>query len=285
MGRFRLNPKNLLRAGVSAAAGNPIGAITAMTSQPQRQLTPADTVIQALADERVQQELAELVAEVLSALQGGGDAAPASPPLASAGRPAAGGPPREKWPYSTLYLPTLEQRIEQSEGKRLDVHLVENIRHVGIGHNCETDSIPDAEQQVGMRISEQLCAELFEDDLGDARDRAARACRHNDCELERFPLPVQDGLVNMAFQMGNQPARWSGLWRCLKAGEFAEAARESLRSGRVPGKPSGWWLQTPNRAAVVAPMLSDRQLWFEIGPETRYGDGTAGPAIIEHPWS
>ena len=254
-----------------------------MTSQTQRQLTPSETVIQALADERVQQELAELVAEVLAALQGGGAAAPAAAP--SAGPAAAGGPPRDKWPYSILYLPTLEQRIEQSEGKRLDVHLVENIRHVGIGHNCETDSIPDAEQQVGMRISEQLCAELFTDDLDDARDRAARACRRNGCELERFPQPVRDGLVNMAFQMGNQPARWSGLWRCLKAGEFAEAARESLRSGLVPGKPSGWWLQTPNRAAVVAPMLSDRQLWFEIGPETRYGDGTAGPAIIEHPWS
>ena len=281
MGRFKLG--RLARAAAAGAAGNPSGAIRAMTQQPP--MTPAQTVLAALEDDAVQQALADLTVEIVGAMHGA-DARSVvrRAALPQAPGPGSAGPPRDKWPYSILFLPTVERRIEQSEGKRLDVHLVDGKRHVGIGHLVEGD--PElGHMQVGERISEELCAELFEDDLEDARMRAASGARRNGCELHGFPDPVAAALVNMHFQMGVKPARWSGMWRHLKAGDYAEAARESLRSGIVPGKPSGWWLQTASRAVVVAPGLSDRQLWFEIGPPETFGDGKSGPAVIEHPWS
>lgn len=278
--KFKFKPGRLARAAVAGASGNPVGAIRAMT-QPSP-MTPAQTVLEALEDEAVQQALADFAAEVFGAMQGAG-ARPVAERSAGAPGPGGSGPPRDKWPYSILFLPTVEERIERSEGKRLDVHLVDGKRHVGIGHLVEGD--PElGHMQVGERISEELCAELFEDDLEDARMRAESGARRNGCQLSGFPDPVASALVNMHFQMGVKPTRWGGMWRHLKSGGYAEAARESLRSGLVPGKPSGWWLQTASRAAVVAPMLSDRQLWFEIGPVETFGDGTSGPAVIEHPW-
>lgn len=278
MGRFKLG--RLARAAIAGAAGNPAGAIRAMTQQPP--MTPAQTVLAALEDDAVQQALADFTVEVLGAPQGA-EAPCVAERAADPHAPGRGGPPRDKWPYSILYLPTVEQRIEQSEGKRLDVHLVDGKRHVGIGHLVEGD--PElGHMQVGERISEQLCAELFEDDLEDARMRAESGARRNGCELSAFPDAAASALVNMHFQMGVKPTRWGGMWRHLKAGDYDEAARESLRSGLVPGKPSGWWLQTAARAAVVAPMLSNRQLWFEIGADARYGDGASGPSVVEHPW-
>ncbi|MDE0703155.1 MAG: hypothetical protein OXH59_05460 [Rhodospirillaceae bacterium] len=281
MGRFKLG--RLARAATAGAAGNPLGTIKAMTQQPP--MTPAQIVLAALEDDVVQQALADFTVEVVGAMQGA-EARSVAERAASphAPEPGSAGPPRDKWPYSILSLPAVEQRIEQSEGKRLDVHLVAGKRHVGIGHLVEGD--PELEHmQVGERISEELCAELFEDDLEDARMRAESGARRNGCDLPGFPDPVAAALVNMHFQMGVKPTRWSGMWRHLKAGDYAEAARESLRSGLVPGKPSGWWLQTAGRAAVVAPMLSNRQLWFEIGPGETFGDGKSGPSVIEHPWS
>lgn len=267
-----------LRAARGALAGATQGPAAGIAAAARgRAPTPAEIVREALEDESVQQDLVALVVEIVSSMD-----APSNAEGPAAGDGVQSAPPRE-WPHSILYLPTVEERIEASEGKNRKVHLVENKRHVGIGHNCETD--PDmADLPVGHEITEERCAELFEDDLDDARDRALRGCARNGIELRQLPEAVQSGLVNLFFQLGNKPGRWGAMFRHIGAGDYAEAARESLRSGLVQGKPSGWWLQTPNRAVVVAPMLSDRALWFETGPETAFADGTRGPSVIEHPW-
>ena len=182
-----------------------------------------------------------------------------------------------------ILLPFLERMVEH-EGKRLDYYLDQKgIVHVGIGHNCETDTIPDEEQQVGMTITEDLCQELFDDDLEMAENRAVMVSRKMGCDFDKFPEPVQEALVEMAFQLGS--TKWRGMFTWLGNGQYAEAAREALRSGIVEGKPSKWFLDTPQRCCNVVHFLSDRTLWFEPSRDTHeFADGKRGPVPVEHLW-
>lgn len=261
----------LARTAASAATGGMSETALAAVRRPKKEaraMDHAQAVLIALDDERVQQKLADLVIEIVEAA---GD-----PPGRAPGAP--GGPV----PPAVLALP-FRKRVEEHEGLRLDVHLVDGIPHVGIGHNCSTDSIPDEEQQLGMTISMELCRELFEDDLDDAEHKARRTCRQMGADFDSFPPAVREALHEMHFQMGS--VKWRGMFSRLKAGNWAEAAREALRSGLVQGKPSRWFLQTPQRCLNVCHFLSDRQLLFEVGPEATFADGTRGPTVIEHPWA
>ena len=269
------------RVAVSAATGGMseqalAGARLMRRKQEERVMDHAQAVLIALDDERVQQKLADLVIEIVEAA---GD--PPAPQPGGMERSGAQSRPLPVAP-AVLSLP-FRKRVEEHEGLRLDVHLVDGIPHVGIGHNCSTDSIPDEEQQLGMTISMELCRELFEDDLDDAEHKARRTCRQMGADFDSLPPAVREALHEMHFQMGS--VKWSGMFARLKAGDYAAAAREALRSGLVPGKPSRWFLQTPRRCLNVCHFLSDRQLLFEVGPETAFADGSSGPTVIEHPWA
>ncbi len=261
------------RVAASAATGGMseqalAGARLMRRKQEERAMDHAQAVLIALDDERVQQKLADLVIEIVEAAEDPPGPAPSAP----------GGPV----PPAVLSLP-FRKRVEEHEGLRLDVHLVDGIPHVGIGHNCSTDSIPDEEQQLGMTISMELCRELFEDDLDDAEHKARRTCRQMGADFDSFSPAVREALHEMCFQMGS--VKWSGMFSRLKSGNYAEAAREALRSGLVQGKPSRWFLQTPQRCLNVCHFLSDRQLLFEVGPAATFADGSSGPTVIEHPWA
>lgn len=303
MGRLKTGLKLGADLGLGMIPGNPKGALDqinrARKPSPQQDLLASlhnPEVVEAIEDifrgalprlldeEPVQQELAPFIVEVLKVAMG--SPGPQSDTTDFQAEEAVTIlPPENEWPYSILYIAKLEERIEKSEGKDLEYHEVDGKVHVGIGHCTENDGIPDHLQQVGMRITEEMCADLFEDDLQEAYSRARRACQKHGVDAVNLPNPVFAGLVNMMFQMGYKPAYWTKMWGHIKRGDYAEAARESLRSGQVEGKPSAWWLQTRNRAAVVAPMLANKQLWFQVGPKTTFGDGTKGHEIIEHPWN
>ena len=257
------------RVAASAATGGMseqvLAAVRPAGQRQERAMDHAQAVLIALDDERVQQKLADLVIEIVEAA---GDP-PGPAPAGTGSAPAV------------LSLP-FRKRVEEHEGLRLDVHLVDGIPHVGIGHNCSTDSIPDEEQQLGMTISMELCRELFEDDLDDAVHKARRTCRQMGADFDSFPPAVREALHEMHFQMGS--VKWRGMFSRLKAGNWDGAAREALRSGLVQGKPSRWFLQTPQRCLNVCHFLSDRQLLFEVGPEATFADGTRGPTVVEHRW-
>ncbi len=269
------------RAAASAATGGMSEQAIAVARQargPQeRVMDHTQAVLIALDDERVQQKLADLVIEIVEAA---GD--PPAPQPGGMERSDAQSRPLPVAP-GVLSLP-FHKRVEEHEGKKLVVYLdSKGIPHCGIGHNCSTDSIPDEQQQVGMPISEDLCAELFEDDLSDAEHRARRVCRQMGADFDAFPPSVREALHEMHFQLGS--AKWRGMFSHLRSGNYPEAAREALRSGLVPGKPSKWFLDTPQRSLNVCHFLSDRQLLFEAGPESAFADGSRGPTVIEHPWA
>ena len=271
----------LARTAAAAATGGMSEEAIAVARQargPQeRVMDHTQAVLIALDDERVQQKLADLVIEIVEAA---GD-----PPA-----PQPGG--MERFDVQSRPLPVapavlslpFRKRVEEHEGKKLVVYLdSKGIPHCGIGHNCSTDSIPDEQQQVGMPISEELCAELFEDDLSDAEHRARRVCSQMGLEFIGLPPPVREALHEMHFQLGS--TKWRGMFSRLKSGNWAEAAREALRSGLVPGKPSKWFLDTPQRSLNVCHFLSRQELLFEVGPETTFADGTRGPTVVEHRWA
>lgn len=240
----------------------------------ERVMDHAQAFLVALDDERVQQKLADLVIEIVEAA---GD-----PPAPQPGGMERFGVQSRPLP-AVLSLP-FRERVEGHEGKVLKVYRDSlGIPHCGIGHNCTTDNIPDEEQQVGMPISEELCAELFEDDLEDAEHKARRTCRQMGADFDAFPPAVREALHEMCFQMGS--VKWRGMFSHLKSGNYSEAAREALRSGQVQGKPSRWFLQTPQRSLDVCHFLSCQQLIFEVGPETMFADGTRGPTVVERRWA
>lgn len=274
--------KRLARTAASTATGGMseqvLQAVQTARPQPQEKVmdyTPM--VLAALDDERVQQKLADLVIEIIEAAD--------DPPPQPGGmeRFEAQPKPLAFTPPETVTLP-FRQRVERHEGKRLVVYLdSKGIPHCGIGHNCSTDNIPDEQQRVGMPISEELCAELFEDDLSDAKHRARRVCSQMGADFDAFPPAVREALHEMHFQLGS--AKWRGMFSHLKSGNYPEAAREALRSGLVAGKPSKWFLDTPQRCLNVCHFLSDKTLLFEVGPETAFADGTRGPTVVDHRWT
>ena len=270
----------LARSAASVATGGMSEQALAAARRPKKEaraMDHAQAVLIALDDERVQQKLADLVIEIVEAAGG-----PPAPQPGGMERFDVRSRPLPAAP-AALSLP-FRKRVEEHEGKKLVVYLdSKGIPHCGIGHNCSTDSIPDEQQQVGMPISEELCAELFEDDLSDAEHRARRVCSQMGLEFIGLPPPVREALHEMHFQLGS--TKWRGMFSHLKSGNYPEAAREALRSGLVPGKPSKWFLDTPQRSLNVCHFLSNRQLLFETGPETAFADGTRGPAVIEHPWA
>ena len=136
----------------------------------------------------------------------------------------------------------LKTRITKHEGLKLDRY-TDSLGNatIGIGHailaNEEETYPPNCE------ISHKEVYYLFDNDLEaaakDAEDLIGDLC---------LPLPVQEVIVEMVFQLGKNGVRkFKLMWAAFKKGDFLEAAYE-MRDSR-------WYRQTQGRCDELASIV------------------------------
>ena len=145
---------------------------------------------------------------------------------------------------------------------------------VGWGHNLEANHPSEWRAMIERHYTDEQCEEWLEDDLEAAENRCRRTCRHHNAKFDEFPEPVQEALVEMAFQLGNTRS-WTNMWRAIKEGAWISAANHSLDSK--------WFREdTPDRAIETAHLLSNRD-WTPIrGKDNAYGATFETPTDTQH---
>lgn len=121
----------------------------------------------------------------------------------------------------------LREDITRHEGKILSVYIdTEGNPTVGIGHLLTAKEIK--EYPVGSLITEDMCVELFEDDLAVAISRAKRIVGTD--TFETLCPARQEVIVNMAFNLGNRLKRFTKFIAALRVGDYERAANEMIDS-------------------------------------------------------
>lgn len=136
----------------------------------------------------------------------------------------------------------LEKQLIVDEGKRLTVYKdpLGNLT-VGIGHLVT----PDDRLQLGEKISEERCAELFQADLNTAISCASSIVKN----FNSHPDSVRSVIVNMIFNLG---AAGFSEFRCLIAAlsdcDYLGAAEAMVLSR--------WFNQVGARAKRLASIMA-----------------------------
>jgi GH24 family phage-related lysozyme (muramidase) len=78
------------------------------------------------------------------------------------------------------------------------------------------------------RLTEQFVRDLLAKDI----QREVGRLKHYLPGLDGFPVPVQEGLTDMAFNLGgNFPGKWPNFTRAVLAGDWEKAAQSCHRAG------------------------------------------------------
>ena len=131
------------------------------------------------------------------------------------------------------------------EGFRDEVYLdSRGLPTVGVGHLI-TESSPYYGLQVGDKVDPAKLEAEYEKDY----KKHEKMAQKNFKNFSKHPKHVQDALVNMTFQLGNKPKKWSNFQAALDKGDYQSAA--------LHGSESDWYHeQTPNRAKSVLDRLA-----------------------------
>ena len=249
--KFRF--KKVAKVAGAAATGNPIGVAQAMTSK-QISHDPVINFLDALDNTDVQQRLRYIIQEELKAYSDGRESLQQ---LADALEPV---PEPE----------TMLERVKRHEGEERDslgnhkpYKCPAGRWTTGWGHNLEANHPSEWQSMIERHWTDEQCEEWLEDDLEAAENRCRRTCRHHDVDFEALPEPVQEALVEMAFQLGNTRA-WTNMWDAIKEGSWTSAAYHSLDSKWAK-------IDTPDRAAAVAHFLSNLEVSFLRDPNPAGG--------------
>ena len=131
------------------------------------------------------------------------------------------------------------------EGFRDEVYLdSRGLPTVGVGHLI-TESSPYYGLKVGDKVDPAKLEEEYEKDYV----KHEKMAQKNFKNFSKHPKHVQDALVNMTFQLGNKPKKWSNFQAALDKGDYQSAA--------LHGSESDWYHdQTPKRAKSVLDRLA-----------------------------
>ena len=131
------------------------------------------------------------------------------------------------------------------EGFRDEVYLdSRGLPTVGVGHLI-TESSPYYGLKVGDKVDPAKLEAEYEKDYV----KHEKMAKKNFKNFSKHPKHVQDALVNMTFQLGNKPKKWSNFQAALDKGDYQSAA--------LHGSESDWYHeQTPNRAKSVLDRLA-----------------------------
>lgn len=131
----------------------------------------------------------------------------------------------------------LQDMIERHEGRRNNLYYVNGVPHVGVGFNLTR---PDARQLIeriganyqSVRSGQERLSDVQVDRLLDITlNEASSIARNVVNNFDDLPIPVQNVVTNMAFNMG-QPrlSRFNNFISALERQDFARAAREMENS-------------------------------------------------------
>ena len=131
------------------------------------------------------------------------------------------------------------------EGFRDEVYLdSRGLPTVGVGHLI-TKSSPYYGLKVGDKVDPAKLEAEYEKDY----KKHEKMAQKNFKNFSKHPKHVQDALVNMTFQLGNKPKKWSNFQAALDKGDYQSAA--------LHGSESDWYHdQTPKRAKSVLDRLA-----------------------------
>ena len=159
----------------------------------------------------------------------------------------------------------LRQLLIDEEGTKVDPetgyhvrHLVNEVPHVGIGHNLGIDQT-DEEMAVFkvddpddvQAITEEQAFDLFDIDVQDAIDDLYPA--FTDDELDALNDARYAVIISMAFQLGGGGIRkFKNFIKAVKAEDWKRAADEMVYANVDAGRKSAWYKQTPERCDRAA---------------------------------
>ena len=138
-----------------------------------------------------------------------------------------------------MELNKLLKRIEDVEGRKYKMYMLDGIPHIGIGHNIISRSlaeetldflgIEDEPDLMTAELNDEQCDYLLGKDLDIAIKDAREVIGH--LHFDEFSQERQDVLVDMSFNLGRP--RFSKFKQMIKAvqdGDFDEAAAQILDS-------------------------------------------------------
>lgn len=133
----------------------------------------------------------------------------------------------------------LLKRIEEVEGRRYKMYLLDGIPHIGIGHNIvgrelaeetlEFLGIEDEKDLLKAELNDEQCESLFFKDLDIAIVDAVSVI--GEAVFESLSSDRQDVLIDMSFNLGKARfGRFKKMIAALQSGDYAEAAAQILDS-------------------------------------------------------
>jgi GH24 family phage-related lysozyme (muramidase) len=131
-----------------------------------------------------------------------------------------------------IKLADLEKSLILNEGFKTETYFRNNIRHFGVGHNCEANPLTEKEEEI-IRFDKRefridLSLNLMVADIKEAGNGVYRTFG----ELTRhFTKSQYNALCEMVFQLGiGSFQKFGKTINFIKSGMWEEAAKEALRS-------------------------------------------------------